>query len=487
MLLPHSLLLLLHVSLTYAQATQQLSIGSLNTYTSANFSGSTSPALRLPPSTNLSVSVAICLSSQSLPRFFVTNNTEISLPGPSGGSNVFEIQLNDGYGNWTGSTPEGGVLAVTNVGGTPFEVGVTEGDSGPMHEVLTTIPLLGDTTSNQALIFSSPFSLPNVVLPTYPNYTLPPANLSYATQPSSGGSPDFTLVLAPTSSSSLISEPQTGCALRSATSVGSQIFQSLWLRDASGWRSEWLMGGLTPLTNYTAYVIENRTKVSGPIYFVTKSALFSCPLVHSVPYCPAVSYAVPLPHPPVNFAAHDARTLPESLTDPLLSGLTNFTTMLTTFACGRDIYSPLQTCADCQREYRNWLCAISFPRCSEEGLPSTTTSSIAAQQTGAQVPVSALVPVTPTNVPRNLNLPNITSNYSMLLPCLETCTAVDRACPYFLGFKCPLPQFNANVSYGVGFIDKGESGVQGHGLAGYSQDRYGNIWCQGPGLEEGVA
>ncbi|TFK51406.1 hypothetical protein OE88DRAFT_1659410 [Heliocybe sulcata] len=358
-----------------------------------------------------------------------------------------------------------------------------------MHQVLTAIPLLGDTTSNQALIFSPPFSPPDIIAPTYPNYTLPPANLSYPTQPSSGGSPNFKLVLAPTSSSSLASQPRTGCALSSVSSSGSQIFETLWQRDELGWRSEWLMGGLTPLINYTVYVIENETKVSGPIYFATKSALFSCPLVHSIPYCPAVSYAVPLPEPPATFEAHDARTLPQSLTDPLLSGLTNFTAMLTTFACGRDMYSPLQSCADCQREYRNWLCATSFPRCSEEGLSSTTTtaSSVAAQQTGMQTPVSALVSVTPTDTPRNPNLPDATSGYDMLLPCLETCTAVDRACPYFLGFKCPLPQFNANVSYGVGFVDKGESGVQGHGVTGYSQDRYGNVWCHGPGLEEGVA
>ncbi|KIK22010.1 hypothetical protein PISMIDRAFT_680775 [Pisolithus microcarpus 441] len=30
--------------------------------------------------------------------------------------------------------------------------------------------------------------------------------------------------------------------------------------------------------------------------------------------------------------------------------------------------------------------------------------------------------------------------------------AVDRACPYFLGISCPVPQFNAAVSYDVGSL-----------------------------------
>ncbi|EPQ53149.1 hypothetical protein GLOTRDRAFT_117225 [Gloeophyllum trabeum ATCC 11539] len=485
-MLPLTLFCLLQAYLSYAQTTPGLAIGSLTTITDANVTNN--QGFRLPASSNLSVSIALCSSSSNSPRFLVTNNTDITLPGPSGGTDVYEIELSDGYGNWSGSTPEGGVLAVLNAGQAPFEVGVSDGEAGPMHEILPTIPLLGETTSNQALIFSPPFSPPPIVSPSYPNYTLPPANLTYPEQPSTAAATNFTLVLAPTSSS-LASQLQTGCSLTSSPSqAGSQIFQSLWLRDEKGWRSQWLMGGLTPLTNYTAYVVTNQTKVSGPIYFTTKSALFSCPIVHSLPYCPAVSYAAPLLPPPVGFDAHDARTVPDSVSSPLISGLGNFSTMLTTIACGRDIYSPIQTCADCQREYRNWLCAISFPRCSEESPPSSSsTTSVASQETGAQKPLSALVPVASNLPPRsNPAMPNATTGYDMLLPCLETCTAVDRACPYFLGFKCPLPQFNANVSYGVGFIDSGVAGQQGGGATGVSQDRWGNVWCHGPGMEEGA-
>lgn len=161
--------------------------------------------------------------------------------------------------------------------------------------------------------------------------------------------------------------------------------------------------------------------------------------------------------------------------------MTNFTTTLLTFACGRDMYSPIQSCADCQNAYRKWLCSVSFTRCSEPSSGSTSNSSSSPLASGdsAQQPLSALVPQPTNATTRNPNMPSLGNSYTALLPCLETCTAVDRACPNFLGFKCPVVRFNAASSYGVGFVDSGEDGVQGQGVTGSYQDQWGNIWCNG--------
>ena len=170
--------------------------------------------------------------------------------------------------------------------------------------------------------------------------------------------------------------------------------------------------------------------------------------------------------------------------------MANFTTVLTSFACGRDSYSPLVGCEDCQREYRKWLCAISFTRCSEPSpenpnafsavpaLPSATGHSASRQTdaSGAQIVLSALLPQQTSDPQRNAALLPLGSPYNMLLPCLEMCNAVDRACPPFLQFNCPTMQFNAAASYGVGYID-GADGEQKKGLTGNSQDRWGNVWC----------
>lgn len=145
---------------------------------------------------------------------------------------------------------------------------------GPIHQFLDTLPLLGDTTTNQVLLFSPPFSPPSISQPTYPNYTLPSANLTFPSEPSSP--PDWALFIAPTSSPAFASLPRTGCAMRAAAgNVGfyktSSNSEGLWLRDSDGWRWQWFINGLTPQTNYTVYGVTNGTQVSGPIYFVTKS------------------------------------------------------------------------------------------------------------------------------------------------------------------------------------------------------------------------
>lgn len=199
---------------------------------------------------------------------------------------------------------------------------------------------------------------------------------------------------------------------------------------------------------------------------------------------------MPLPAPSDPNIAYDSTNLPAQVSTPFLSYMANFTTVLTSFACGRDWYSPLVGCDDCQREYRKWLCAISFTRCSEpspanlNGFTATPAPPGATglsaphppDANGAQIVLSALLPQQTNDTQRNTALPALGSPYTMLLPCLEMCNAVDRACPPFLQFKCPTMRFNAAASYGVGYID-GADGEQNEGLTGDSRDRWGNVWC----------
>lgn len=192
--------------------------------------------------------------------------------------------------------------------------------------------------------------------------------------------------------------------------------------------------------------------------------------------------------------------------------LTNFTTSLTTFACGRDFYSPIKTCSDCQREYRRWLCTIAFPRCGEaspsdpsfeppsqssqtpqrrgrdllarvaEAIPLTLTKTKrASNPNSTSIPVtSALAPVASTAPSRSPFLPPYNTTYEVLLPCIETCQAADRACPYSLGFKCPPTGRFVDIarrSYGVGIIDGVGHDQERMGSAGVSEDPWGNVWC----------
>ncbi|KAG5220207.1 stretch-activated cation channel mid [Salix suchowensis] len=417
---------------------------------------SQSPFFVIPSvATQATVSVALCAAGLS-PRFFISNSSTSDSPGSAGGPDVFEIPLDEGQGSWTGGFPNGGVLGVENVGQASFEVGFSDNA--------------------------------NASAPTPPDTT----------------KLNFTMFLSPTST--LPDIPKTGCALRTQTSAGRIDREVPWLKDDGGWRQQWFLTGLSPSTNYTAYVIQEGTRVSGPIMFATNRvstdifdssqrltcspASFTCPLVASLPFCPGIAYSVPLPPPPAAESFYDASTIPDAVSAPLISGLANFTASLLTFACGKDYYSPLASCADCQREYRKWLCAISFPRCSEPnpGDPTSFTrvpaspgaTGLGARPTlgGPQQVFSALLPQPTSATPRNPNFPSLGREWTMLLPCLETCYAVDRACPNFLGFRCPLRRFNAAATYGVGYVDTGDlDGKQGTGVTGASQDRWGNIWC----------
>ncbi|KIP02455.1 hypothetical protein PHLGIDRAFT_95971, partial [Phlebiopsis gigantea 11061_1 CR5-6] len=382
-MLPLALLCLLQAQLALSQSSVSLALNSL--YTPTPTARTTPSLFALPTSSaNVSVSVALCASAATPPRFFVSNDSSVR-PSQSdvGEPGVYEITLSQGYGEWRGPFSDGGYLAVSGAGQVPFEVGVSDG--GAMHAAADELPLLGDTTNNQVLLFSP--VLANATLsdsPTYPNYTLPPANLA---QPSSdpGLLNGLSLFVAPTTALNGSSLPLTGCAMRNGQKpVGMTIGTSnatgngLWLKDEDGWRFQWLVNGLSAQTNYTAYVIQDGTKLSGPINFVTKSVSFSCPIVHSLPYCPSTAYSVPvaMPRPPA--LAHTAGTLGEAVAAPLLDTLANFTISLTTFPCGRDAYSPLVSCADCQAAYRKWLCAVWFPRCSEASPSSSSSSSSAS-------------------------------------------------------------------------------------------------------------
>ncbi|KAF9260985.1 hypothetical protein L218DRAFT_931582 [Marasmius fiardii PR-910] len=468
------LLYLFTVGIPLAAGQGTITLDSLLSLTSQNLNANSNTTFPIPNSLNLTISISICSFSA---KFFLTNNSD---------ETVVNLPVNDGVRVFSGSFEKGGILTVESGGGSgTVQLGLSE--KGPLQERLTNFPLLGDTTSNQALLFSPPYASEPNSEPAYPNYTLPVS--TPLTVPSS--TPNYTLVLSPTSVGT-----QLGCVLQNFTAAGTGTQGNVanrtqWLRDArEGWREQLLVDGLSPQTNYTAFFVEGGKKVSGPTYFVTKSSSFSCPLAASLPFCPGVSYGVPLPPPAAPSTVYDGSNIPQNIADSVTEHLTNFTTTLTTFACGRDLYSPLQSCSDCQREYRKWLCAIAFPRCGEASSSSTFVPASQSSQNQqrrhlfarAVDTVSALAPVASTAPSRSPFFPPFNASYNVLLPCIETCQATDRACPHTLGFKCPPTSRFVDIakqSYGVGVIDGLDHDQQRLGFAGVSSDTWGNVWCNG--------
>jgi calcium channel MID1 len=112
-MLPETLICLLNAALVLAQSRQQVT---LNSFLSLNTQSLSASSFLLPSADNLSVSVALCSGNigSSTTRFFVTNASTTVDPGPQGGTDVFEINMNNGLGIFSGPFPNGGILAVDN-------------------------------------------------------------------------------------------------------------------------------------------------------------------------------------------------------------------------------------------------------------------------------------------------------------------------------------------------------------------------------------
>lgn len=486
-----ALLVTFALSLQSTSAQTVLSVPFRRTF---SLSPKSSPlVLRLPVYNQAySLSVAVCGAVLPLPQFFVSNDTGITLPGPAGGQGSEggeELSLDEGLLTYSALTPNGGALAIWPSAGAganwTFDVAVSDG--APLHQRMAELPLLGDTASTRALLFSPPFLAPNFTEPTFPNYTLQSAIPPDLSPPSSPPAPNNTLLLFPTANANqTVWLTNSACAL--STKLGGVITNTVSrtvLRDSSGWRTQWFVDGLSPSTNYTAYVIEDGLRVSGPSFLLTKSDSFPCTLAHSLPYCPQVTYSIPLPAPPQGATSYTDANLPEAVSGTVIASLSNFTSSLKTFACGRDMYSPLQTCTKCQDAYRKWVCSVVFPRCGEpipdESLQGSTSSSLSAQFVAdpnqEPLPQAALFPRAANASARSPFLPALNASYSELLPCIETCNTVDRSCPPFLQWKCPVVNVNANQSYGIGFIDSWDGTREAGGRPGVAQDEFGRIWC----------
>ncbi|WVR05245.1 hypothetical protein IAU60_002257 [Kwoniella sp. DSM 27419] len=377
----------------------------------------------------------------------------------------------------------------------------------PLRGLSPALPLLGDTTSTLALIFSpllAPLTQPE---PSYPNYTLPSPQLvfepfstisSSLSDNSSLATTNLTLLVVPTASSPTNEGLDNSyCAAQLAVNSTHNLASSVVLQTSSGnpewssvggqegYRHHWVIGGLTAETNYTAWIVDDNGVMSGPIWFATKQDSFPCPLALPTSTCPSIAYAAALPLNSTSVSTESGDLIsstspvqryPEELTLVLTSNLEAFSTSLLSRACGRDLYSQVSTCADCFSSYRDWLCRMVIPQCAT---PGTKVDD------GSDDP--NVFPATPYTIhrtpssPRNSALPQVIDyEYDELLPCLSTCYAVDRTCPVNMAFRCPKRYANAELSYA--FIgpenDEGDgSGINGAGVA--ASDRWGGRWCNG--------
>jgi calcium channel MID1 len=122
-------------------------------------------------------------------------------------------------------------------------------------------------------------------------------------------------------------------------------------------------------------------------------------------------------------------------------------------------YSLARNCTNCATDYKNWLCAVSIPRCEDFSSqePYLQPRNVAANFINGSAPDSNGKDANATlrerlyaNSSRNSLIDEQIQPgpYKELLPCEDLCYSLVQSCPAKLGFACPQPGLGLEFSYG---------------------------------------
>ncbi|GAB7365365.1 hypothetical protein MBLNU230_g6444t1 [Neophaeotheca triangularis] len=203
----------------------------------------------------------------------------------------------------------------------------------------------------------------------------------------------------------------------------------------------------------------------------------NCGLLFNLSFCNEVAYAVP--SNPNTFASTAA--LGAVYDNYAASLYQNFNYSLQQVACNASNdskYSLAKDCTDCATAYKEWLCAVTIPRCEDfsanmdflqprnvgmaylsntsmvdetylnepytpmPGAPSLDGSPAFRQTRGS---------VRASNSTRNAGIINaqvLPGPYKEVLPCEDLCYSLVQSCPAKLGFGCPDSGVGLEVDYG---------------------------------------
>lgn len=179
-------------------------------------------------------------------------------------------------------------------------------------------------------------------------------------------------------------------------------------------------------------------------FVFTMSKTRSCKLAYGLEFCDEVAYAVPISESYLYgkeswsefVSSYDNYS--ESLYQP-------FEYALQQVACDTELdarYSPIRTCNDCKYSYKQWLCAVTIPRCVSSLNSGVFNLNYTAEQGRNEYIAEHIKPPLP---------------YSEILPCLNVCQAIVRDCPADFGFGCPETPELVQLSYGDQELLKGNS------------------------------
>lgn len=204
-------------------------------------------------------------------------------------------------------------------------------------------------------------------------------------------------------------------------------------------------------------VVGGGGKVARATSFQTKAANANCEVVFNLPFCNETAYAVP--SNPTRFTnATQLANVYDQYASNMFDIFMNVLAQIPCEAPDTQRYSLARTCADCQAAYKNWLCSVAIPRCSDFSDNSTWLQPRAISQpnpiTGdflASAVTAQFPNITAFNSSRNSFIDETIAPgpYKEVLPCEDLCYNLVQSCPSEIGFSCPQPGYiGFNTSYG---------------------------------------
>lgn len=120
-------------------------------------------------------------------------------------------------------------------------------------------------------------------------------------------------------------------------------------------------------------------------------------------------------------------------------------------------YSLARNCSDCAAAYKEWLCSVTIPRCTDF---SSNLPWLQERNMGQPFPNGTMLPQSLVDFANNSMAFNNSRNpiidafvqpgpYKEVLPCNDLCHNLVQSCPASMGFACPRPgRIAFNQSYG---------------------------------------
>ncbi|RMZ83570.1 hypothetical protein DV738_g1129, partial [Chaetothyriales sp. CBS 135597] len=324
----------------------------------------------------------------------------------------------------------------------------------------------------------------------------------------------------PHTSPSLYAVRRSYCGLKNLASISANI-EGVVNQNTGSMTSRGLGGKpkeqfyLTNLTSSTSYwgvlAMQGNSTASGAgviggggavwatMNFTTKSQP-NCALMYNLTFCSEVAYAVPanpVLFPPLTGGYTQLAALYDSYAANMYNYFNYSLQQIPCNATSTAQFSLVRNCDDCARAYKQWLCAVTIPRCEDF---NNTSSYLKPRNLGQDFINGSSVSIFPqyaeggsqhvllsdvaTNSSRNsiIDTEIRPGPYKEVLPCKDLCWDLVQSCPAALGFSCPLAHAGLEESYGSRSNDSGVISCSYLGAAYYLSGAERSGKSQGVGV-----